>query len=115
MINLPEQAPFDPAEREALSRILGDLSEAQRHWLSGFLAGVSKGNEPGQGPAEAGGSLLVLYGTESGNSEELAARTAKSAKAAGFRGRVVNMADSRPADLSGAESLLVVVLSLIHI
>ena len=109
MINLPEQAPFDPAEREALSRILGDLSEAQRHWLSGFLAGVSKGNEPGQGPADAGGSLLVLYGTESGNSEELAARTAKSAKAAGFRCRVVNMADSRPADLSGAESLLVVV------
>ena len=109
MINLSEQAPFDESDRAALSKMLGSWSEPQCQWLAGFLAGLSAGTGSTQRAGSGGGSLLVLYGTESGNSEELAARTTKAAKGAGFRSKVVNMADSKPEDLAEADNLLVVV------
>ena len=102
MINFPEHAPFSAEERKALGSIAAGWSVEQRLWLSNYLArGISSDVML---PA-----LTVLYGTESGNSEELAERTVKLAKARGFKARSRNMAESTPAELSKVENLLVVV------
>lgn len=63
---------------------------------------------PAAAPVSAG-KLTVLYGTESGNSEELADRTVKAAKKKGFKAVMKNMSDIAPADLAKSENLLVIV------
>ena len=109
MIEIPGHAPFSAEEREALAKLVGGWSAEQRSWLSGFLAAG-----PAGAPAAGGGggdaqSLLVLYGTESGNSETLADVTAKAATKRGFKVSVANMAEARLEDLAGAGNLLVIV------
>ncbi len=51
----------------------------------------------------------MLYGSESGNSEELADRTAKEARRRGFKVVLKSMADVAPGNLVEAENLLVIV------
>jgi len=106
----PEHAPFDSEQRRSLELQLAGLNAGQRAWLSGFLA-AGVGSAPalvGALPAAAG-KLLVLYGTESGNSETLADRAVKEAKRRGFQAAMRNMADVAVADLAKVPALLVVV------
>lgn len=104
---LPEHAPFTPEQRQAIAALVSGLDPVQRGWLSGFLA-ASGTAAPVPAPAAAT-KLTVLYGTESGNSEVLADRTAKEAKKRGFQAVVKSMADTRAADLAKATNLLVIV------
>ena len=104
---LPEHAPFTPEQRQAIASLVSGLDPVQRGWLSGFLA-ASGTAAPVSTPAAAT-KLTVLYGTESGNSEVLADRTAKEAKKRGFQAVVKSMADTKPADLVKAANLLVIV------
>ena len=103
---LPEHAPFTPEQRKAIDSLVSGLDPVQRGWLSGFLA-ASGTIAPISAPAAA--KLTVLYGTESGNSEVLADRTAKEAKKRGFQAVVKSMADTKPAELAKAANLLVIV------
>jgi sulfite reductase (NADPH) flavoprotein alpha-component len=107
---LPDHAPFTPDQRATISLLISSLDPVQRGWLSGFLAAGAPAAAPGvpAGPV-AKTRLTVLYGTESGNAEELADRTAKEAKKRGFHASVKNMADIAPADLANDENLLVIV------
>ncbi len=52
--------------------------------------------------------LTVLYGTDSGNAEGVAADAKKAAAKAGFAARIVDMADTDPAEMAKAEHLLVI-------
>jgi sulfite reductase (NADPH) flavoprotein alpha-component len=104
---LPEHAPFTPEQRKAIDSLVSGLDPVQRGWLSGFLA-ASGTAAPISAPAAAT-KLTVLYGTESGNSEVLADRTAKEAKKRGFQAVVKSMADTKPAELAKAANLLVIV------
>jgi sulfite reductase (NADPH) flavoprotein alpha-component len=104
---LPEHAPFTPEQRKAIDSLVSGLNPVQRGWLSGFLAAPGTA-APIPVPAAAA-KLTVLYGTESGNSEVLADRTAKEAKKRGFQAVVKSMADTKPADLAMATNLLVIV------
>lgn len=93
--------------------MLESLNGGQRLWLSGFLAGLggSAAAAPVQ-PAAAGVSaapLTILYGSESGNSEALADKSAKEARKRGFKPVVRNMADTPVASLAEAANLLVIV------
>lgn len=107
---LPEHAPFTNEQRQALNSLFSDLSPVQRGWLSGFLAATGADVPVSAGtPSASAGKLTVLFGTESGNSEELADRAAKAAKKRGFKAAMLNMADLAPADLAKHENLLVVV------
>ncbi|MDP0491439.1 MAG: assimilatory sulfite reductase (NADPH) flavoprotein subunit [Verrucomicrobiota bacterium JB023] len=106
---IPEHAPFTPDQRKSLDAFLASLDASQRIWLGGFLsAGVGSATAPAAAPATKV-PLTVLYGTESGNSEELAAQTVKLAKKKGFKPSMKNMADCVPADLAQVDNLLVVV------
>ena len=104
---LPEHAPFSPEQKSALSQLIPSFSSQQSAWLSGFLASATGP----VAPTTAKGSvpLTILYGTESGNSEMLADKTAKAAKKQGLKPKMVNMSETTPAALSKVENLLVIV------
>ncbi|MFD2257489.1 assimilatory sulfite reductase (NADPH) flavoprotein subunit [Luteolibacter algae] len=107
---LPDSSPFTLDQRKALDSLLAGFDVLQRGWLSGFLAAGSAAviSAP-SGASASAGKLTVLYGTESGNSEELADRAVKEAKKKGFKAVMKNMADISPADLAKVENLLVIV------
>lgn len=106
---LPEHAPFSPQQRQAIESLVSGLDPIQRGWLSGFLAATgTPAPAAAVSPAPAA-KLVVLYGTESGNSEVLADKSAKEAKKRGFQAAVKNMAESSISDLKDASNLLVIV------
>ncbi len=109
---LPDHAPFPPEQRPALDALLHSLSPGQRLWLAGFLSADGTAAAPaGAAPAgaKAAQPLTVLYGTESGNAEQLADESAKLAKKRGFKPSVKNMAEISPAELEKGGNLLVIV------
>ncbi|MDB4142471.1 flavodoxin domain-containing protein [Akkermansiaceae bacterium] len=100
---IPPHAPFSPEQSASLTALISGFSPEQSTWLSGFLAGLSPQ------PAAAPASLTVVYGTESGNCEELADRTVKAAKKKGVKASMKNLADMTPADLAKADNLAVII------
>lgn len=106
---LPEHAPFDSNQRKTLDSLLASFDPVQKGWLSGFLAASSSRTTAVSAAPAAAGKLVVLYGTESGNSEVLADRAVKAAKKRGFQAVMKNMAETSPAELEKFQNLLVVV------
>src|SRR5271168_646834 len=97
---LPAGAPFGAEQISVLNSVFSASTAEQRSWLSGFLAGVQAANTPAAPPAsppKARAPLTVLFGTESGNAETLAARARKVASKLGFAVKLVDMADTTPA------------------
>ncbi|MES2996964.1 MAG: flavodoxin domain-containing protein [Verrucomicrobiota bacterium] len=94
---IPESAPFD---------------EKQRLWLNGYLAGLfNSGNGNGASPAPARpdlGTLLFLYGTQTGGAETLARRFAKEAEKKGFRSAVRDMDAFAEIDFSAEKRLAII-------
>jgi sulfite reductase (NADPH) flavoprotein alpha-component len=112
-MQIPDNAPFTPEQRAAFNNILASMTPEQQVWVSGFFAGVSSSVSAGPitvpaAPAKPA-ELTILFGTESGNSEELADRTRKLASKAGFKPRVVNMSETNTGKLSSSKNLLVIV------
>jgi sulfite reductase (NADPH) flavoprotein alpha-component len=110
-LRLPDAAPFAPEERAALDSILGRASGEQRAWLAGFLAGLAAREAPraeAQPAARAAEPLLILYATESGNAESVAAKLAASARRQGFKVTLKDVADSSPAEAAKARNLLLI-------
>jgi sulfite reductase (NADPH) flavoprotein alpha-component len=114
-LRLPRAAPFDAEQIAALDRVIGAANAVQRAWLAGFLAGVDAAQGPGAAagapaaaPAAARPPLLILYATESGNAEALAAKAKASAAKRGFAARTLDMAEAKPAILTEARHLLVI-------
>lgn len=94
---IPEDAPFD---------------DAQRHWLNGLLSGLhaitSAASSAGGAQAEAGTALTILYGSQSGNAEALAKDLRKFSKTQGFEATVAGLDDLQVSDLSALNHLLIV-------
>jgi sulfite reductase (NADPH) flavoprotein alpha-component len=111
-VTLPAGAPFGPDQISALNSVFSVTTAEQRAWLSGFLAGVQAANAPQQAvpaaPPKARAPLTILFGTESGNAEALAARARKSAAKLGFAVKLVDMADTTPAQMSQVPNLLLI-------
>lgn len=109
MSSLPPTSPFSPEIKPHIEALISQLSTEQKFWLSGFLASMSSGAASAPASSAAKIPLTVLYGTESGNSESLADRVAKTAKQKGFKPTVLNMSEITPKELEGTKHLLVVV------
>ncbi len=95
---IPETAPFDAM---------------QRMWLNGFLAGLFSSEEGTATAQEAAasaklGSLLFLFGTQTGTAEGLAKRFAKDAKKQGFETRVVGMENHATIELTKETRLIII-------
>jgi sulfite reductase (NADPH) flavoprotein alpha-component len=94
---LPESAPF---------------TAEQRAYLNGFLAGLfshapvpAASATAAQKPLEP---LAILFGSQTGNAENLAKRIAKEAGKQGFAPTVHDLANFEPAQLSAERNVLVV-------
>jgi sulfite reductase (NADPH) flavoprotein alpha-component len=108
---LPETAPFPAEQIVALNSIISGSSAEQRTWLSGFLAGYQAATTPqpaAAAPPARRAPLTILFATESGNAEALAGAARKAAGKLGFATRVLDMADATPAQVAGAQNLLVI-------
>ncbi len=115
MVRLPSHpVPFGDAEIETLSRILAQSNAEQRLWLSGFIAGFdaarSRGDsaEPPAPSSAAAGTVLILYATESGNSEGIAFEVKKKAGRLGIPVAVRDVADVDLSTVADADVVLVV-------
>jgi sulfite reductase (NADPH) flavoprotein alpha-component len=109
---LPAGAPFGADQISALNSVISVTTAEQRAWLSGFLAGVQAANAPLQAtpaaPPKARAPLTILFGTESGNGEALAARARKAAAKLGFAVKVADMANTTPAQMAEIPNLLLI-------
>jgi sulfite reductase (NADPH) flavoprotein alpha-component len=113
LTTLPQTAPFAPEQIAALDQVIGSASVVQRAWLAGFLAGLDAAEgKPAVAPAtapEQKPKLLILYATESGNSEALANKTKQDAAKRGFAARVLDMADADVQSLKSAGTIIAIV------
>ena len=107
---LPATAPFAADQITLLNRVMGAVTPAQRHWLSGFLAGYEAAQATASpvAPPARKLPLTILYATESGNAEALAGRAKQAAARAGFAARTLDMAEATPESLAGLRNLLVI-------
>ncbi|WP_158925604.1 sulfite reductase flavoprotein subunit alpha [Acidisphaera sp. S103] len=109
---LPSTAPFHEEQIAALNRVISVTTAEQRAWLSGYLAGLQAANDPHAvspaAPPAKRAPLTILFGTESGNAEALAAQVRKAATKLGFAPKVVDMADFTPAQAAATENLVVI-------
>jgi len=92
---IPDNAPF---------------SAEQRAWLNGFLAGVLNRGAPvaGEASTESKRSLLIAFGSQSGNAESLAKRLAREAAGRGFTARAAGLDSLQPADLVKDKNVLLI-------
>jgi sulfite reductase (NADPH) flavoprotein alpha-component len=110
---LPASAPFAPEQIAALDQVIGAASVAQRAWLSGFLAGLDAAAlQPAAQPAAPAAEkpkLLIMYATESGNSEALAAKAKADAQKRGFAVKVLDLGDATPEALKAAGNIIAII------
>jgi sulfite reductase (NADPH) flavoprotein alpha-component len=112
-------SPFNQEQVELLNRLLPTLSEAQRIWLSGYLAAL-----PGAAAATFGTAPLVaptanvsvtskevtvLFGSQTGNGHGLAKKVSKKLEERGFQVSLSSMGDFKPNGLKKVQNLLILV------
>ena len=119
MSALPETIPAWPLDDEQASRLndaLAGLTPGQLQWVSGYAAGVAAanaGNEVSASPAaqaDAAEALTILYGSQTGNGEQVAKELAAAAQSSGFAVTLKSLADYKPASLK-RESMVTFVVS----
>jgi len=113
------------AQLEQVSGLAGSLTPEQAIWVSGYFAGLSQqapatmlAADQGLAPAPiatdgaaAGPATRVatiLYGTETGNSRELASDLAEAARGRGLEVKLTDMADYKVRSLKEEQDLLVI-------
>jgi sulfite reductase (NADPH) flavoprotein alpha-component len=111
MPNALAMTPFAEDQLGEIRRLVSGATAEQRLWLSGYVAGFQAATEAPATPAAppaAKAKLTILYATESGNAEALAGAARKSAARLGFAAKTVDMMDTTPEQIAGAENLLVI-------
>lgn len=117
-----------PEQHAQVDQLAGSLDRDQAIWLSGYFAGLARAGTGAavSAPAVANGNgtadavpaavaaapatrtLTVLYGTDTGNSREVAGQLAEAAKGVGVEATVADMADYKTRLLKDEQDLLVV-------
>ncbi len=102
-------APFDAAQAAEARSLVAKLDARQRLWLSGYLAGSLEPASAAAPSAASPASVVILYGSQSGNAERLAQQLAARLAEQRVACRVVDMLDWRKKDFESADTLLVIV------
>ena len=96
--------------------LTGTLSPQQARWISGYFAGLDAGLMRAGGAPVAvasappqGRTLTILYGTETGNSRDLAKALGVAAEGRGLSPRVSDMADYKVRQLKDEQDILFIV------
>ncbi|UOQ87372.1 assimilatory sulfite reductase (NADPH) flavoprotein subunit [Gracilibacillus salinarum] len=108
-------SPFDQKQTEILNQLLPTLTDAQKNWLAGYLA-ASQANASQAAPAPeqtatqpvATRTATILYGSETGNSQELAEKLSGQLKSIQRDVTISCMDDYKPKKLKEAEDLFIV-------
>jgi len=87
-LTLPDDAPF---------------SAEQREWLNAFLAKKLADAQPPQGR-----KITILWGSQTGNAENLSKKTGKALAKVGFSPEIVDMAAYDKEKLATEEDLLII-------
>ncbi len=123
---IPKDVLFTAEQTAGLNKLFATLTSEQTLWLSGYFAGRASlsgaggtslmlGSAPSSPAISAtsassvSAAVTVLYGTESGNSEQLAAKAQKELKKLGFKATIQDMANTSPQEMAKVENLLVIV------
>ncbi|MGU5713843.1 assimilatory sulfite reductase (NADPH) flavoprotein subunit [Aeromonas taiwanensis] len=111
---IPNLSPLSDEQQRQLNQVLATLNTQQLAWVSGYLYGLSQaGVQPvAAGSTEAaapGGSLTILYGSQTGNAKGVASAIKAQAEASGLPVTLISMADYKPKQLKKETHLLVVV------
>ena len=113
--------PLNTEQTNSLQSAVSGLSTQQLQWVSGYAAGLAAGGQsafiPGlssqasnQQSLVGDDKLTVLFGSQTGNGEDVAAAVVSLASAAGFTAEAISLADYKPANLK-RESLVTFVVS----
>ncbi|MGO1750127.1 MAG: assimilatory sulfite reductase (NADPH) flavoprotein subunit [Marinobacter sp.] len=109
-------SPLSGDQQARLADLLTGMNEGQLFWLAGFLAGKCSSGSAGaatntaaaaSAPASAAPELTILFGSQTGNAEELAQQLAARAADKGVSAKVVDMADYKPKQLKKEQYLAV--------
>lgn len=84
------------------------LNKQQKQWLGGLFAGLHTQSATAGSESVAGKPILIIYGTQTGNSESIAEETAELSKSFGLAPVVMDMGDVDVDMLSNTERLLIV-------
>ena len=111
-------SPFSQEQAELLNQLLPTLTEQQKIWLTGYLsaqAALAGSEAVTSAPSAAAPvqpvskDVTVLYGSQTGNSEGLAKKTAQHLEEKGFQVTLSSMSDFKPNNLKKINNLLVIV------
>ncbi|TYS31122.1 assimilatory sulfite reductase (NADPH) flavoprotein subunit [Bacillus pumilus] len=113
-------SPFSQQQADLLNQLLPTLTDQQKIWLTGYLSAQAAlaGSETATtapSPSAAVPSqpvskdVTVLYGSQTGNSEGLAKKTAQHLEEKGFQVTLSSMSDFKPNNLKKIHNLLMIV------
>lgn len=114
-------SPFDQEQVELINRLLPLLTDNQKIWLNGYLAGtqsaatVAVQEQPGlEWYAQQGSTpvatreITILVGSHTGNCESVAKDVLKKLKEKDYQVKLTPMDEFKPKDLKKVEDLLVI-------
>ena len=108
--------PLSDKQRNALNELLKQITTEQLYWLHGFFEGRLSGlsGNLAASPAsfsapETIANLTVLYGSETGHSQELAEKLAAKASNRNIAAKVVSMYDYDFQNIRNEENLAIIV------
>ena len=120
---LVTNSPFNQEQTELLNRLLPTLSESQKIWLNGYLsaslsvsanAAVQTAETPAAAMAPvavepASKEVTILFGSQTGNAQNLAKKSAKILTDKGFQVTTLSMSDFKPNNIKKLNNLLIIV------
>ncbi len=106
-----EKIQFSAKQQKLIKELFSGINNEQADFIGKFLVegAASKSFMEVQAVSASAPQLFILYGSESGNAENLAAKAKKFAAAKGFKATMQDMLATKPADLVAVKNLLVVV------
>lgn len=114
-------SPFNQEQTELLNRLLPNLTESQKIWLSGYLSAsttvVATEGTPNLATElteqkttdPITKDITILFGSQTGNAQSLAKNHGNRLKELGFNVTVQSMSDFKPNNLKKIQNLLIIV------
>lgn len=96
------EMPLNDEQAGKIHSAVSALSPAQLHWVSGYAAGLAAAADKSVDAvpaADSNAQLTILYGSQTGNGEQLADALAERVRHQGFAATSVSLADFKPAAL----------------
>ncbi|MDH3374118.1 MAG: assimilatory sulfite reductase (NADPH) flavoprotein subunit [Gammaproteobacteria bacterium] len=103
--------PLDNEQLAQLHQVVAGLSAGQLQWVSGYTAGLAAADIAPLVPVtEPGNGLTILYGSQTGNGQEIAEKLADQARTKGFATTLKSLAEFKHTSLK-REKLVTFVIS----